>query len=231
MGLELGNHLSESENRRIYLSNRPANNILTTMHAPTPQQLKFFDDMDATAALIRLYVPIIDVSLIIEDYLAEPLPGWDAAKDCVACRRHNSRRVSFLCKNCATICLQCKCNTCSSDKKLFCSSCKETKVPSHWPLRKDYMYAHMYRAIYPSDVHRDSVARLKREAADPVLQARKEEENKKIEEFLSRECSKDPAVQIRELRQKLWDANTAINSYKANHYAPELEPRPKFPYY
>lgn len=61
--------------------------------------------------------------------------------------------------------------------------------------------------------------------------AKLEEEKRKQDEFFAAENEKSLSQQIIDLRNKLWDANKEINQYKETHFAPELKPRPKFPYF
>lgn len=82
-----------------------------------------------------------------------------------------------------------------------------------------------HRAIFPSDVHHDKIAHIKKMALQ------KAEEKKKEDLFLATEAAKPLLQQVLELRNKLWEANKAINTYKETHYAPHLVARPQFPYY
>lgn len=184
-----------------------------------------FQGMDGRAVLIRKHIPIVDVSLIIEDYGAEPVHGW-SHHICVVCQGHNTRRLSCICKECARICLHCKEMRCSSDKKYFCGLCAFKYPVMEWDAtRKGILFQMWHRAIFPSDVHHDKIAHIKKMALQ------KAEEKKKEDLFLATEAAKPLLQQVLELRNKLWEANKAINTYKETHYAPHLVARPQFPYY
>jgi len=60
----------------IYLSYRPASHILTNM-TWADERITFFKRMDDKADLIRKHIPVVDVSLIVEDFLAEPITWWE----------------------------------------------------------------------------------------------------------------------------------------------------------
>lgn len=190
------------------------------------QQHRAFEKrIDDKADLIRKHIPVVDVSLIVEDYAAEPITWWDP-KICIVCSHHNSRSSSIICKNCVRVCLGCKEFTCSSDRKNFCKSCSNLYPDMEFSnTMKGVLYQMWHKSIYPSEVHRDYQARLKQAAA------KKLEEKKKQDEFLDNEAKKPLLTLVLELRKKLWEANEAINNYKATHYEPDLAPRPKFPYY
>lgn len=182
-------------------------------------------DVYAKAKLIRSHIPIVGVSLIVQDYLAEPVSGWPH-NICVVCSNYNTRRVSSICKECVRVCLDCKEMKCSSDKKYFCNTCAAKNCTYIWDsFQKGLLYQMWHRAIFPSEIHYEYQDKRRRDMA------KLEEEKRKQDEFFAAENEKSLSQQIIDLRNKLWDANKEINQYKETHFAPELKPRPKFPYF
>jgi len=181
--------------------------------------------MDDKAELVRKHIPVVDVSLIVEDYMAQPSDAYEP-KICIVCSGRNTRISSIICKNCMRVCLHCKEMTCSSDRKNFCKACMHLYPNMEYDnTMKGVLYREWHHSIYPSDVHHEHLAHVKQAVA------KRAEEKKKEDEFLAKEAEKSLLALVIELRNKLWDANRDINKYKETHYAPDLAERPKFPYY
>ena len=84
---------------------------------------------------------------------------------------------------------------------------------------------------FPSEIERNYLARVKREAEDPVRQAALAEKKRKEDDFYAIENAKHPWVQVTELRTKLWDLQKIVNEYKRMHYTADLPAQTVFPMY
>lgn len=207
------------------------------MTQASPEDLKWIGDIDKIALEIRKHIPIREVSLIIEDYIVTPQPSMLTDPYCLHCNGRHKRRVSSLCSNCADVCVICTKRACKNEKTLVCTNCinidyKNFTLAASQNMEKSQLYAAWHKVRFPSDIERNYLARLKREAEDPVRQAALAEKKRKEDEFYAIENAKHPWVQVTELRAKLWEVYREVAEYKANNRgAPGLKVYPAFPFY
>jgi hypothetical protein len=179
----------------------------------------------------------MDVSLIIVDYAYETPLEFYKHGTCLRCHRKHKRKAMNLCMDCESMCLACDTkNMCHTRSHLICIGCVYRKHPLREFLRttdkpKDLLYVEWYLPKFPGKLHLDHQNDVKREAANPVIQARKKAEQEKFDAFYDVEYKKHPLQLAREIREKLWEANKIINELAWKHPRLGIQRRPEPPYY
>ena len=79
--------------------------------------------MQYVANEIRVHIPMVELSLIIEDYIATPVPTLPTSKKCFHCHSKHHRTTSNLCMQCKVVCLGCKRLNTISEKHPLCAPC------------------------------------------------------------------------------------------------------------
>ena len=187
-------------------------------------------DIDKIADAIAVHIPNKDISLIIEDYLATPIPGTSRYRICHHCNAKHHRTVENICMDCRDICLVCKKHATFGEKQPLCLGCIH-KYPhtmnaatsnSHNKSKSQLYYEWNCCKRFPSQMHHQWIGIKKQEDARIVEKKRLEDE------FLNRENAKPPAQQIAELRAKLYEANKHANLYR---FCTNGKAAPEFPYF
>lgn len=153
---------------------------------------------EGVASELAKYIPIKEISLIIEDYCTPASPMFVHQGQCVNCHKKHRRQYSMLCTGCKNICLYPKCGGyASSEKAIFCLGCI-LKYPNLFDAHKERdkyrVFLDWYRVEFPSNVYYREVER------DRKVAAMKAEEKRKEDEFLAIEDAKPKDQQIAELR-------------------------------
>ena len=112
---------------------------------------------EGVASELAKYIPIKEISLIIEDYCTPPSPGMVHQGQCVNCHKKHRRQYSMLCMDCKNICLYPKCgNNTFSEKAIFCLQCVG-KYPNLFNTHKDRekyrVFIDWYKVDFPSGVY------------------------------------------------------------------------------
>lgn len=197
--------------------------------------LAWINNMDATATIIRQYLPCIDISLIVEDYAAGPTECEIVKGKCVNCKTWHKRYSTNLCFTCGNLCLICK-EVVTTERHMFCKDCandesKNMIVPflrtftNDKVHHKSKLYVEWYHVTFPSDVHKRHLARLKAEA--PVRAEKKRQED----EFLAQQRQINPIVLAGDLKLKLYQLNATVNAYIDAHPGCGLPRQPVYPYW
>ena len=206
------------------------------MAQASPEDLKWISNMDAIGLLIQKHIPIRAIELIISDYIAVVQPSLLNDPYCLHCNNRHKRRVSSLCNNCADVCVICTKRACKNEKTLVCNDCirkdyKNFTLATSQGIEKSQLYAAWHKVRFPSEIERNYLARIKREANDPVQQAALAEKKRKEDAFYAIENAKHPWAQVAELRSKLWELQKIVNEYKRVHYTADLPAQPVFPFF
>lgn len=207
----------------------------------TDKQKDFSDwikNVNAIANEIRQYLHCVDISLIVEDYIAVPVPSDIPYGKCVKCKASHKRTATDLCFTCGDICLICNEHT-TNERNLYCKSCTKDKsknmiVPfldtfttdKMW--RKCHLYAEWYRVTFPSDVHCYHTNQIKAEA-----KAASDKKNT-ADQFLERLNFIVTTPLERLLLDSLYEVNKEINTFLDSHsrlYADGLKRKPEYPYW
>lgn len=197
----------------------------TTMSLTADKQirLQFGLTIDAIAAELSPYLPIREVSLIVEDFaLTIPAEMW-VQGICVRCNAKHRCKKSNLCQRCQDVCLSCR--ELNMGKSNICSSCivkLENNFMFSLKRPKHELWGEWYGGIQPpSYMHRKFEAAKKQRA----------DEEQKLRDFHAAELQKPTWMLVSELRVKLQTANIIINQYREAHPDCGLPAQPQYPYY
>lgn len=200
--------------------------------------MKWLRDVKASFKLIETHLPISDIALIAQDYLATPMPR-DLSNHCFRCRSPHRRKTSNLCTSCSKVCLICNKLTCS-ENKLWCTGCfYSSECAGTLNILKTYytqdpkshVYGSWYGVRFYSEIVQSTKDAIRREDANPILKAYKEERDREIAKFHAIEAAKSMCDKYIECRQKLWEAYDEINRLRAKYPSAKIAARPEFPFY
>ncbi len=192
------------------------------------KRLRWIADMDSIGDEIRKHIPIIEISLIIQDYCTTSSPHFDVYRICYHCKAKHHRTIENLCMNCRDLCLQCKNHTAVNEQSVFCRACRIAN-PRFQGMKfepwdtKSRLYREWHLINFPSDIYHRYTASQKR-INDAAI------EKKRLEDaFFAREDAKPKDQQIAELRAKLYAAYKVLRP--TGYYAPNSNPYPEYPYF
>lgn len=209
------------------------------MPSSGPADIAWLTNVRDTFGLIQNHIPISDVALVVQDYLATPMPRY-SSQCCFRCNAYHRRHISNLCMQCVRVCVICDKLEAANEKDNWCNTCEANPnhkhtinllTSIHRTQTKSEIYGSWYHSRFYSDILKDVQNQRRREAADPVLQAQKAELDRKKAEFSAIENAKSFCDRFIECRTKLWDAYAEINELRAKYPSAKIAAKPEFPFY
>lgn len=183
---------------------------------------------EGVADALAEHIPIIELSLIIQDYCTPPSPGLVHQGLCCNCHKKHRRQYSMLCMACKDLCIYPKCGRFTmNEKSIFCLDCMG-KYPDLYNTHKERdkyrVFLEWYKVQFPSIAYYKEAERTRKRDAERA------EEKRKEDAFLAIEDAKPKDQQIAELRAKLYAANKLLHT---NRFQLTMRPPPiaEFPYF